>query len=136
MDDTEHEVVLRDDERGSTVARDLVDLGIELGRHTAALLLDEVLDRVGGAFAHAMAIEVDTGHPCRRGERYEGGCPVADLARAKPVTVLSEDYDRASFGRLVRERGELGRFCELGRGDPVDADDLDCLTVAERDRAG
>ena len=84
----------------------------------AALLLDEALDRVGGALAEPLAVQVDAAHPRRRREGDEGRLVLAELAAAQAVPLLGEHDDRAALGRLVGERGELRGLGELASATP------------------
>ena len=83
-----------------------------------------------------MPVQVDAAHARRRREGDERRLVLAELALAQPVALLGEHDDRAPFGRLVGERGELRHLGELALLDAVDRDELGRLAVAERDRAG
>src|SRR5262249_44170105 len=101
-----------------------------------ALLRDELLDRVGSTLAEATAVEVDAAHPGRRRERNEPRRRLADLASTEAVALLRQDDDGPALGRLVGQRGELGRFGELAFRDAVDGDELARLAVAQGDGPG
>ncbi len=97
--------------------------------------VDVADDRVAGALAVLVAVDVDPAHPGFGGEGDEVRLVGLELALADPV-LLGEDDDRAALGRLVGERGELRRLGQLGLLDPRHRDELRRLAVAERDRAG
>ena len=61
---------------------------------------------------------------------------LAEGALAQAELLLREHDDRAAFGRLVRERGELRDLGQLALVDAGRRDELRRLPVAERDRAG
>ena len=77
---------------------------------------------------------LDAAHARLRRERDELGA--VQLAAAEAVALLREHDDRAALGRLVGEARELGRIGELLLGDARGRDEVGCLPVAERDRAG
>ena len=61
---------------------------------------------------------------------------LGDVAAADAVLLLGEHDDRAPFGRLVGERGELRRVGQLRLGHAAQRPELGRLAVAEGDRAG
>ena len=93
-------------------------------------------DRVDRALADRAALDIDAAHARLRGERDEVGAKRRHLAPAQPVFLLGQHDDRATLGRLVRERGELSRIGELALAHAGHGQELGCLAVAERDRAG
>ena len=125
VDDAEHEVVLRDDERRAAGAGDRCRRSSSSSAgDAAALLLDEALDRVGGALAELLPFDVDAAHPRRRREGDERRLVLAELALAQAEPLLREHDDRAALGRLVGERRELRDLGQLGSRDAVDGDEL------------
>ncbi len=89
---------------------------VELGRRLTALVLDAIDDRVAGALAQLLAVEVDAAHPRRRAERDELRVAARESSwLADPVLLLGEHDDRAALRRLVGERGELCSLGELRR---------------------
>ena len=71
-----------------------------------------------------------------RGERNEVGLQFGEVAAADAVFLLGQHDDRAAFGRLVGERGELRRVGEFLLGHAAHRLELGRLAVAERDGAG
>ena len=72
-------------------------------RHLAALLLDPALDRVGGALAVLVAVEVDAAHARGRRERDEGRVELA-RARGREARTAPSRARRSSGPRASRRR--------------------------------
>ena len=60
----------------------------------------------------------------------------AQVAFADPETVFGQHHDRAPFGRLVGQGGELGRGSQLLFSVATDGEESGGLAVAQGDRAG
>ena len=137
VDDAEHEVVLRDDERRAAGAGDLVDLRVELrAGDVAALLLDEALDRVGRALAQPLAVVVDAAHPRRRREGDERRARRRARARAGRTRSFASTTIERPSGVSSASDESCAASASSGSRDAVDGDELGRLAVAERDRAG
>jgi hypothetical protein len=138
VDDAEHLAVARHGQRRAALAGDAVDRAVELARRGAALGANPVSDRVGGALAQHRPVHVDPAHARLRGEGHEARRGLADgrhLVLAQPV-LLGQHDDRAPFGGLIGQRGELCDLGEVGLGDAGHGHELRRLAVAERDGAG
>ena len=152
VDDAEQPAVLGDGERRAAGLRDgvgdRIDLAHGLGAdrrlHARARLpaddrrrrVEIVQDRVDRALAHPRAADLDAAHAALRGERNELGAQLGQVAAADAVFLLGQHDDRAAFGRLVGERGELRRIRQLLLGHAAQRLELGRLAVAERDGAG
>jgi len=107
----------------------------------SALLPDPRQHGVAGALSHLITLGVDAAHPSRRAEGDEGYVAMAfvltaHFAGANSELGLGQHDDAPPLGRLVGERCKLCAIGEqLGR-DAGHRQELRCLSVAERDRAG
>ena len=138
VDDAEHEVVLRDDERRAARSGDAGRPPRRARAGTlAALLLDPALDGVGGALA-------DSGcRSCRRrssASSRENGMNVASCSpssrpRRPNCSFASTTIERPSGVSSASEASCATSASSL-LVDAVDGDELGGLAVAERDRAG
>ena len=54
----------------------------------------------------------------------------------RPYTLFGQDHDRPTFRSFVGERGQLCRVRHLPVGSSTERNELDGLTIPERDRAG
>src|SRR5262245_46058148 len=102
----------------------------------AAERLDVLPHRVGRALAQRATFEVHATHAGLRRERHEGAPERGEVALTQVELLLREDHDRAAFGRLVGDRGELGCFGKLLLGNAGRRKERGGLAIAERDRAG
>ncbi len=112
VDDAERPVVAGDHERRAALAGDAVDGRVDLGRHLAAALLDEVAHGIGRALADDRAVHVHAAHAGRGRERHELGFDGRELVLAH-AELLGQDDDRAALGRLVGQRRELGGLGQI-----------------------
>ncbi len=94
-------------------------------------------DGTGRTLADLAPVHVDARHTGLRGERDPFG--IAQLALVpfpQPVLLLGQDDDRAAFGGLVGERGQLRGVREFVLRHAVDRQELGRLPVAQGDGAG
>ena len=94
------------------------------------------LDRIGRALADLAAVEVDAAHARLRAEGDELRAERLHVAPANAVLLLGQHHDRAAFGRLVGQRGQLRRIGQLRGADARRRDEARRQAIAERDGAG
>ena len=92
--------------------------------------------RIDRTLANRGTLTIDAADPGLRRKRDEMGVELRHIAATDAVFVLREHDDRSTFGRLVGKRSELRRIGQLLLGDAGERDELGCLPVAQRDRAG
>ena len=84
--------------------------------NAAALLADESLDALRGAFANLPAVQVDAAQPRLSRERNERRAQVVHVSPAQAVLLLGQHDDAAAFGRFVGQRSKLGRIGQVRTG--------------------
>src|SRR5262245_27853843 len=75
--------------------------------------VQEVKDRVDGAFANPRAAGFDAAHPALGRERNEVGADLREITPADAVFLLCEHHDGTALRRLVGERCQLGCIRQL-----------------------
>ena len=91
-------------------ARDGLDLALQLRRQRTALRLSATAPIASAApLRISPAFEVDAAHARLRAEGDELRAERLHVAPADAVLLLGEHDDRAAFGRLVGQRGQLRR---------------------------
>ena len=102
VDDAEHAISVRDGERSASRIADPPRRLHHFRRNRSAEGGDVRADRVHRSFPHAARAEIRAAHPRLRAEGKEVDDSLG-LAPAQPVSLLEEDDDGASLGRLVGE---------------------------------
>ena len=115
---------------------DLIHGAAQVVWELAALGLDVVLDGGSRALADLAVAQVHATHAGLGGEGHEVGIEGVQVPFAQSVVLFGQHHDAAAFGRLIRERGQLGR---VGKHLDVHAfagDEGHGLAIAQGDGAG
>ena len=96
----------------------------------------ELDDRVGGALAKLPSFEIDAAHPRVGRERNERRLVFRDVAAPQAIFLFRQDHDRPAFRRFIGQAGQLRCIGQFLVVDSVDRQELDCLPISQRDRAG
>ena len=136
FDDAEHARTIRNCERRGALARNVVNRARDRRRPGRTDRLDELANRVGRAFAQPAALEIDAAHARLCRELVERVRETSEIAASQLEFMLRQHDDRASFGCLVGQRGQLRGVGEVLLRHAWRRMERRRLPVAQRDRAG
>src|SRR5205814_3554775 len=116
--------------RGGDLGGDRFELAHDAGRRRLGLAVGD--DRIDRTLADRGAVDIDAADAREGREGNELRVQRRHLTAANAILLLGQHHDRATFRRLVTERGELARIGQLTFADAAYRQEFVRLAIADR----